>query len=295
MERRKFFVYLKDLGGALIKHDDVSNMYGWFQKLLKSRVSLSAQHDKEAKVTKAQVSSVNSVPTSPSSASSSGKTPSESLQSQSALSSTLRWSRKYDVFVCHSSSDSDSEEAGRLVSFLEASPHSLRCFLQQRDDCPGGAVSSELCQAVQNSHIWALLITPNFLMDEWCKYMMHQALAEGPMSNRIVPLAHNLPLSQYPQELKFLIFIDLNRNPGIKGYKILNETVLKYLEVLTEKEKKFAPTCNTDSSISGLSGEDSSKTDKPMPECDSTGTSIQLEVIKKRDGNLNVDCCYHQD
>lgn len=215
-------------------------------------------------MTKTQVSSVNSVTASPSSASSSVTTPSQSLRSQAALSSALRWSRKYDVFVCHSSTDSDSEEAGRLVSFLEASPCSLRCFLQQRDDCPGAAVSTELCQAVQNSHTWALLVTPNFLEDDWCKYMMHQALAEGPMSNRIIPLAHNLSLSQYPKELKFLIFIDLNRNPGIRGYKILNETVLRYLEFLAKKEKTLATTCNTDSSSNGLSEAHSSETDTLM-------------------------------
>ncbi len=185
-------------------------------------------------MTKTQVSSVSTLSMSPSSASSFcssssssvRKAPPQSLQSQSALSSTMRLSLRYDVFVCHSSADSDSEEAGRMVSFLEDSPRSLRCFLRQRDDCPGGAISTELCQAVQDSHMWVLLITPNFLEDEWCTYVMHQALAEGPMSNRIIPLAQNLSLSQYPKELKSLIFIDLNRNPDIRGYNRLNQTVL---------------------------------------------------------------------
>ncbi|KAM9359141.1 toll/interleukin-1 receptor domain-containing adapter protein [Symphorus nematophorus] len=204
---------------------------GWFQKLLKSRVSASAQREQEAKVTKNSVSSVKSAsPTSAlsfsSSSSTSGTTPPKSLQSQPALSSRLRLSRKYDVFVCHSSVDSDSEEAGRLVSFLEASPRSLRCFLRHRDDCPGSAISTELCQAVQNSHVWALLITPNFLQDDWCKYMMHQVLTEAPMSNRIIPLVQNLSYSQYPQELKFYFYIDLSRNPKW-GYTQLNKTVLK--------------------------------------------------------------------
>ncbi|XP_044059806.1 toll/interleukin-1 receptor domain-containing adapter protein isoform X2 [Siniperca chuatsi] len=227
-------------------------MHGWFQKLLKSRVSLSAQHEQEAQVTENSVSSVSSISTSPSSAlsfcsssSSPGTTPSKPLMRQSALSSLLRWSRKYDVFVCHSSVDSDIEEAGHLVSFLEASPRSLRCFLRQRDDCPGAAISTELCEAVQNSHIWALLITPNFLQDEWCKYIMHQALAEGPMSNRIIPLVRNLSRSQYPQELKFYFYIDLSRNPD-RGYTLLNKTVLKYLE-----EKEETLDCNVDSSSNG--------------------------------------------
>ncbi|TNN74987.1 Toll/interleukin-1 receptor domain-containing adapter protein [Liparis tanakae] len=54
-----------------------------------------------------------------------------------------------------------SELAVRRVSFLEASPRSLRCFLMQRDAC-----STESCQAVQNSHCRALLTTPDFLQED---------------------------------------------------------------------------------------------------------------------------------
>lgn len=193
---------------------------GWFQKILNSRVSLQAQHEQERKAQKSSSSS-----TFCSSSPSQAVIASTSLRSQSALSSPLRWSRKYDVFVSHSSVDSDSEEAGRLVSFLEASPHDLRCFQLHRDDCPGGPTSTELCQAVQNSHTWALLITPNFMQDDWCCYMMHQALAEGAMSNRIIPLVLKLSRSQYPQELKFVSCIDLSHNPD-QGYTRLNNTVL---------------------------------------------------------------------
>ncbi|XP_037630365.1 toll/interleukin-1 receptor domain-containing adapter protein [Sebastes umbrosus] len=241
------FISWKDFCEALNRHND--DMHGWIQKLLKSRVSSSAQCEQEAKVTKKSVSSVSSVsPSSTSSCSSSsssslGTTPSKPLQPQSALSSLLRWSQKYDVFVCHSSVHSDIEEAVRLVSFLEASPRSLRCFLMQRDACPGGAISTELCQAVQNSHLKALLITPNFLQDDWCKYMMHQVLAEAPMSNRIIPLIQNLSHSQYPQELRFYFYIDLSRNPD-QGYTLINKAVLKYLEDLVKKEKTLD--CNMD-------------------------------------------------
>ncbi|XP_035536157.1 toll/interleukin-1 receptor domain-containing adapter protein [Morone saxatilis] len=242
----------KDFGVALNKYDDAYNMHSWFQKLLKSRESSSAQHEQEAKVTQKSVSSVSASPSSASSfcslsPSSPGTTPFKTLQSQSALSSPQRWGRKYDVFVCHSSVGSDIEEAGRLVSFLEASPRSLRCFLRQRDDCPGGAISTELCQAVQNSHLWALFITPNFLQDDWCMYMMHQALAEGPMSSRLIPLIQNLPRSQYPQELKFYFYIDLSHNRD-QGYTRLNRSVLKYLEDLVKNEKTLD--CSMDSSSS---------------------------------------------
>ncbi|XP_074536300.1 toll/interleukin-1 receptor domain-containing adapter protein [Halichoeres trimaculatus] len=230
----------------------VDNMHGWFQRLWKSRVSLFKRFEEEGAVTKTSASSVSSTSSSPSAASSSqGKTKFEPLKPPSALSSQQRWSRKYDVLVCHSPEDSDTEEAGRLVSFLETTPGGLRCFLRHRDDSPGAAVSTELCEAMQNSHVWALLITPHFLQDEWCKYLMHQALAEGPMSHRIIPLVKNISRAQVPHELKFFFNIDLNVNPH-QGYTILNQTVLNYLGELVKKSKP--PDCNTESSSKGLSG-----------------------------------------
>ncbi|XP_071327637.1 toll/interleukin-1 receptor domain-containing adapter protein [Trachinotus anak] len=248
-------------------------MHGWFQKLLKSRSSLPSREQKT------KVTSVSTSPSFTSSFSSSSSSPPETAPSKpSALSSQLRWTRKYDLLVCHSLADSDIEEAKRLVSFLEASPRSLRCFLWQRDVCVGGAVFTEFCQAVQESHLQALLITPNFLQEEWCKYMMHRALAEGPMSNRLIPLIQNLPHSQYPQELKFCIYINLSSNTD-KAYSLINKTVLKYLEDLVKNEK--AHDCSMHSSIN--SGEGSSREDELTPHNDSTETSVPLEVMHKRD------------
>ncbi|CAK6972306.1 toll/interleukin-1 receptor domain-containing adapter protein [Scomber scombrus] len=212
-------------------------MHGWFQKLLKSRVP-SSTCKQEAKVTQKVTSDSNSSLSFTSSSCSSSPSPrttsSKPTQSPPALSSPLRWSLKYDVLVCHSSDPSDTEEAVRLVSFLEA--HSLRCFLVHRDTCPGGAFSTELCEAVQNSHLRALLITPNFLQDEWCMYVMHQALSEGPMSNRMLPLVYNLPHSQYPQELKFRFYFDLGKHPD-QCYSRVNNTVLQYLQDMVKNEK----------------------------------------------------------
>uniref|UniRef100_A0A3B3ZAF0 TIR domain-containing protein n=1 Tax=Periophthalmus magnuspinnatus TaxID=409849 RepID=A0A3B3ZAF0_9GOBI len=149
-------------------------------------------------------------------------------QRQSLLNSAARWTRPYDVFVCHSHELSDTEEAERLVSCLEAPPHNLRCFLSHRDSCPGAAIPSELCQAVQNSHIKVLIITEHFLKDEWCTYVMHQALADGPMSNRMIPLVRNLLHSDFPPELRVYSYTDLNRNTE-HCYTMVTRTFLKTL------------------------------------------------------------------
>ncbi|XP_068441591.1 toll/interleukin-1 receptor domain-containing adapter protein [Clinocottus analis] len=243
----------------------------WIQKLWNSKESSSTQREQEAKVTKKP--SVSSRPPSPSSTLSQSASSSLSLTTppkppHSALSSLLRWSRKYDVLVCHSSVHGDIQEAVRLVSFLEASPRGLRCFLMQRDSCPGGAISTELCQAVQDSHLKALLITPDFLQDDWCTYMMHQILAQGPMSNRIIPLVLNLPHSDYPKELRFYFYIHLGKKRD-SDYNRVNKTVLTYLKDLAQNEEMD----NMDTSSDGLSGEGSSQKDKLVAKDDSTETS----------------------
>ncbi|XP_032446539.1 toll/interleukin-1 receptor domain-containing adapter protein [Xiphophorus hellerii] len=208
-------------------------MHGWFLKLLKS-----GTQNKNSKAGEKSAGGASFESKSSSSASSEGTSVAKPQQLKTALSSELRWKRKYDVFVCHSFAQKDTEEAERLVSFLETPPRSLRCFLWHRDSCPGGAISTEFCKALESSHIRALLITPSFVQDDWCSYMMHQTLAERPMSNTMIPLLLDLAHSQYPQELRFYYYIDLSRDPDY-GFNVVNKTVQSYLEKLIQSEEEL--------------------------------------------------------
>lgn len=155
-----------------------------------------------------------------------------------ALTSAFRWSLEYDLCVCHSAKD--DREAEHLVSYLEATARSLRCFLPPRD-CPlGSPVPTELCRAVQSSHCWVFLMTSHFLQDDWCLYQMHQALSEAPMSNRIIPTVLHLPYSSCPKELRFYYITDLSQKKGQEnhGYDRVYKAVLKYLEEALAKENK---------------------------------------------------------
>ncbi|KAK2894964.1 hypothetical protein Q8A67_012193 [Cirrhinus molitorella] len=150
------------------------------------------------------------------------------------VSSAFWKANEYDVFVCHN--DEDSDVAQSLTCFLENPSNGLRCYLQERDCPAGGAVSTELLQAVQDSHCWLLLITPNFVKDDWCLYQMHQVLSEGPMSQRIIPAIVNMPRSKLPLELRFLFTVDLNMNKEF-GYTQVYRAVIHYLKDMSEKEK----------------------------------------------------------
>ncbi|XP_014444309.1 toll/interleukin-1 receptor domain-containing adapter protein [Tupaia chinensis] len=145
-------------------------------------------------------------------------------------SSSGRWSKAYDVCVCHS--EQDLVAAQELVSYLEGGAASLRCFLQLRDAAPGGAIVSELCQALSGSHCRVLLITPGFLGDPWCKYQMLQALTEAPGAEGCtIPLLFGLSRAAYPPELRFMYYVD-GRGPE-HGFPQVKEAILRYLQTLS--------------------------------------------------------------
>ncbi|NXT86595.1 TIRAP protein, partial [Anhinga rufa] len=182
---------------------------GWFRRLL---------HKPKPRSVESSLDASRSASSSPSSSSveRSGYSPSMSLVSSVRLSpisvsdinasGSARWAKSYDVCICHS--EVDLELVEELVSYLEGQPESFRCFLQLRDAAPGSAMVTELCDAVQNSHCWVMLITPGFLQDPWCKYQMHQALAEAPMANgRTIPVLKDVDRKDYPKELRNLYYI----------------------------------------------------------------------------------------
>ncbi|KFQ71675.1 Toll/interleukin-1 receptor domain-containing adapter protein, partial [Phaethon lepturus] len=207
---------------------------GWFRRLL---------HKPKPSSVESSINTGRSASCSPSSSSSSaessGYSPSMSLArsvhpslmslSDINASGSARWAKSYDVCICHS--EVDLELVEELVSYLEGQPESFRCFLQLRDAMPGRAVVTELCDAVQNSHCWVMLITPSFLQDPWCKYQMHQALAEAPIANgRTIPVLKDVDRKDYPKELRNLYYIYMALKE--KSFRQIRDTIMRYLQEL---------------------------------------------------------------
>ncbi|NXX13196.1 TIRAP protein, partial [Podargus strigoides] len=198
-------------------------MAGWFRRLLH-----------KPKPSSVESSASSSPSSSSSSAQSSGSSPGVSLARSVrpspvsvldiSASGSARWEKSYDVCICHS--EVDLELVEELVSYLEAQPESFRCFLQLRDAVAGSAVVTELCNAVQNSHCWVMLITPGFLQDPWCKYQMHQALAEAPLANgRTIPVLKDVDRKDYPKELRnlYYIYMALKEN----SFRQIRDTIVR--------------------------------------------------------------------
>ncbi|NXG08191.1 TIRAP protein, partial [Sakesphorus luctuosus] len=207
---------------------------GWFRRFL---------HKPKPSSVESSLNSSRSASSSPSSSSSSAKSSSSSPGTSLTTSSiplsapdisapgSPRWDKSYDVCVCHS--EGDVELVEELVSYLEGQPERLRCFLQLRDAAAGGALGSELCDAVRSSHCWVLLITPRFLHDPWCRFQMHQALAEAPMADgRTIPVLKGVDRREYPKELRNIYYISMVLKES--SFRQIRDTVLRYLQELCQ-------------------------------------------------------------
>ncbi|KAM6107599.1 toll/interleukin-1 receptor domain-containing adapter protein [Pterocles gutturalis] len=207
-------------------------MAGWFRRLLHKPKPSSVEHSLNASHSASSSpssSSAGSSGSSPSTAVARPVRPSPVVVPDINASGSARWDKSYDVCICHS--EVDLELVEELASYLEAQPESLRCFLQLRDAAPGSAVMTELCDAVQNSHCWVMLITPGFLRDPWCRYQMHQALAEAPMANgRTIPVLKDVDRKDYPRELRSLYYIYMALKES--SFRQIRDTVVRYLQEL---------------------------------------------------------------
>lgn len=193
-----------------------SDPAGWFRRLLHKPKPSSAES------THSSSSSLSS--SSSWSPASSPRSVCPSTVPDISAAGSARWAKSYDVCICHSAGD--LELVSELVSYLEGQPESFRCFLQPRDAAPGSAVVTELCDAVQNSHTWVMLITPGFLGDPWCRYQMHQALAEAPAAEgRAIPVLKDVDRRDYPKELRNLYYIYMALKES--GFRRIRDTVLR--------------------------------------------------------------------
>ncbi|NXM73094.1 TIRAP protein, partial [Serilophus lunatus] len=197
---------------------------GWFRRLLHKRKPSSVESSLNS-----SHSSSSSPPSSSFSAQSSSSSP--SCSPDISASGSPRWAKSYDICICHS--EGDLELVEELVSYLEGQPQRFRVFLQLRDGAAGGALVSELCGAVQSSHCWVLLITPAFLRDPWCRYQMHQALAEAPVANgRAIPVLKDVDRREYPRELRNIYYISMALKDS--SFRQIRDAVTRYLQELCQ-------------------------------------------------------------
>ncbi|XP_027733368.1 toll/interleukin-1 receptor domain-containing adapter protein [Vombatus ursinus] len=220
---RKLSTCLMSTSACVCLHRKNHMTEGWFRQILRKPKKRHVRPDTNTKDVLELPSQSSSLPETEEST----KVPTPNPADTESTSSSSRWCKTYDVCVCHSEQDLIAVQ--ELVSYLEGEPDRLRCFLQLRDAAPGGAIVSELCQAMGNSHCCVLFITPHFLQDPWCKYQMLQALSEAPASEgHTIPLLFGLARRDYPPELRFMFYVDGNGFDN--GFGKVKTTVWRYLQ-----------------------------------------------------------------
>ncbi|XP_078592904.1 tetratricopeptide repeat protein 22-like [Branchiostoma floridae x Branchiostoma japonicum] len=94
----------------------------------------------------------------------------------------------YDFFVLHSSRDTRWVNYV-LVPALEVDWRFKGC-VADRDFMLGKSVFNNIIYSIENSYKTLLILTPNFVTSEWCKYETEQALMESlkSKSGRVIPI-----------------------------------------------------------------------------------------------------------
>ncbi|XP_068096417.1 toll/interleukin-1 receptor domain-containing adapter protein [Hyperolius riggenbachi] len=214
---------------------------------------------------------------------------------------STRWQKSYDVYIC--SSGQDASYAMALRSYLQKPPENLRCFLPMLDMNVGGAIPTEMVDGAENSHCWVMLLTPNFLSDQWCQYQMHQFLALAPCSDgRLIPVMVGLTFTQYPKELKHMVACkDINNDQKVfKSVKRAIESYLRNLPVVAADQvpcnETNSNTSETPSSSSqAIKSSSSLSVTSSLTEALSSNTPVNSTLLQESTDDTSLRSCLAQE
>ena len=121
----------------------------------------------------------------------------------------------YDVFISHSSLDSDWV-LDTLLPRLENNQPPFRVTVHQRDFLPGNSILNNIAYAITNTKAVILVVSNHFIESEWCKFEFREAVTEAIKM-------------KYPKIIVVLL-------EQIKTDKIVGEELLFYLRTHTYVE-----------------------------------------------------------
>ncbi|CAH1268131.1 TLR1 [Branchiostoma lanceolatum] len=115
---------------------------------------------------------------------------------------------QYDFFVSHSSKDAGWVNHA-LLPALEVDMRFKGC-VADRDFLPGKSVFDNIIHSIENSYKTLLILTPNFVTSEWCKYETEHALYESlrGKSGRVIPIM--LDKCDVPASLHTITYFDVS-------------------------------------------------------------------------------------
>ncbi|XP_035681902.1 toll-like receptor 2 [Branchiostoma floridae] len=117
---------------------------------------------------------------------------------------------QYDFFVSHSSKDAGWVNYA-LLPALEGDMRFKGC-VADRDFIPGKSVFDNIIDSIENSYKTLLILTPDFVTSEWCKYETEQALMESlkGKTGRVIPIM--LKECSVPSSVRTITYLDVSRD-----------------------------------------------------------------------------------
>ena len=86
--------------------------------------------------------------------------------------------RKYHAFVSYNHDKDYEWVANDMVSKVEEEWGYSLC-IGQRDFVAGAPIAENIVNAVENSHLTLIILTPDFISSHWCEFELHMALTRG--------------------------------------------------------------------------------------------------------------------
>ncbi|XP_078602527.1 tetratricopeptide repeat protein 22-like [Branchiostoma floridae x Branchiostoma japonicum] len=115
---------------------------------------------------------------------------------------------QYDFFVSHSSKDADWVNYA-LLPALEVDMRFKGC-VADRDFLPGRRVFDNIIDSIKSSYKTLLILTPNFVTSEWCKYETEHALLKSLKSKRGCVIPIMLHKCDAPESLRSITYFDVS-------------------------------------------------------------------------------------
>ena len=94
------------------------------------------------------------------------------------MDEVINLSRKYHAFVSYNHDKDYEWVANDMVSKVEEEWGYSLC-IGQRDFVAGAPIAENIVNAVENSHLTLIILTPDFISSHWCEFELHMALTRG--------------------------------------------------------------------------------------------------------------------
>lgn len=127
----------------------------------------------------------------------------------------------YDVFI--SFSEKDQQFAKALQQNIESQGY--KCCFHHRDFCPGEAIVKSITDAIYQSLVTLVVLTPDYIDSKWCRQELNQALTAAIGIHRVLPVIYK-PCKKIPRQIRSCVtYLEYKSNNKKQFWKKLIDAI----------------------------------------------------------------------